>query len=208
MAFLNADVDHFECLVRRKYLYNMDETKCGFEDGLAFGVASVPGVAVGFHVMLRNGAVIGRLPVSALAHKHEAPDWGIERLQLWDCPYGDLSVHRYRWLAGIQCDVRLGREWHRGEYMLTIDWCGSVAAEGAGETAAKCGHLIKLDNGLYCIQPNNRIRWYEASFVTRPFEDRPDYVTMNHIFKCERGSRRWQAEDTDKMFYEVEKGES
>ena len=38
--------------------------------------------------------------------------------------------------------------------MFTLDWHGNEDAEEAGEGGHKCAHIIALDNGNFCAQPN------------------------------------------------------
>jgi hypothetical protein len=50
---------------------------------------SLSGKALLFHIMLPNGAVFYRLPISAFFKKHisrsEVPDMSVDSLQLWNC---------------------------------------------------------------------------------------------------------------------------
>ena len=86
MPTLNADVPSWECLIRREYLYDRKEHHGEFEPVTVFGVASLQGRALGFHVFVHStGAVVWRLPISALAHKEGAEHLPHDVLQLWDC---------------------------------------------------------------------------------------------------------------------------
>ncbi len=88
--------------------------------------------------------------------------------------------------------------------MFTLDWCGSETAEDVGEGGHKNAHILRLDNGCFAAQPNNRMLWYEPAFITRPYAsgERPDYVTNSHIWKCE-GISKWATEDSPAMFYDI-----
>ena len=90
MSELNANIPHFECLVRNEYLYNHEKGWGEYTKAVCIGISSILGRAVGFHLLLNNGALIWRLPVSALATK---PCEHIEHttLQLWDCFSYDVS---------------------------------------------------------------------------------------------------------------------
>jgi len=125
-------------------------------------------------------------------------------LELWDAFSYDISVTTYEYLKGLHCHVKLKNgQWFPGLYVVTLDWAGSAYAEDPGEGGHKCGHLLALETGHYAIQPNNRIYWREASFITKPLQtsERPDYLTNNHVWSCETGSK-W-AEDSARFFYEV-----
>jgi hypothetical protein len=60
---------------------------------------------------------------------------------------------------------------------MTFDWFDNPYSDE--RTQYKCLHLIELDNGLYTLQPNNRVFWKHMSFVTKPFPDKPDYKVDN-----------------------------
>jgi hypothetical protein len=199
--FLNADFPRMPCLVRKEYLYDLSSHHGEFMNAVIFGVCSLHGRALGFHALLANGAMIWRLPISALAHRTDAPHLDHEILQLWDCFSYDLAVTEFAYLEGLRCKVVLkDRKPYEGEYVATIDWCGTAEAEDPGETGHKCGHLIALDNGCFCLQPNNRIQWFEPSFITPPADWPPDYRTNTHVWRCER-ERKWTT--TDEYFYDV-----
>ena len=73
MPTLNANIPRFYCLLRKEFLYDGRAHQGEFVKVCAFGVASVYGHALGFHVLTENGAVIWRLPIHALCHKPDAP---------------------------------------------------------------------------------------------------------------------------------------
>ena len=208
MPTLNGDIPHFECLVRKEFLMDFKSGHGEFEHGVAHGVCCMHGRCLCFHVLLENGAHIGRLPIHALVLKEGAPrvpgsePW---RLQLWNCFSYQFSVHEFSWLHGLRCRVHLADgTTPGGAYFCTIDYFGTSAAEAAGDAGWKCHHLIMLDDGRIAAQPNNRICWFEASCV-EPFppDQPPKYVTMQKTWDCEDG-RKWRTEDTEKMFYGVE----
>lgn len=208
--FLNADVPRWQCWVRSEHLYDLVDHHGEFTPVVVFGITSRPGYAVGFHVMTNEGAVIYRLPVTALVHDQAAPNLPLDHLQLWGCFSTEVGVHEFDWLAKLRVKTVLkDRKWYDGRYMFTLDWTGSPEADGAGEIGHKCGHLLALDIGVYAIQPNNRIAWYEPSFVTRPFADTlkpPHYRTNTHEWHCER-EHKWLTEDSPAYFYDVTPGD-
>jgi hypothetical protein len=164
-----------------------------------FAVSSLAGRALGFHVMLENGAVIWRVPICALVHKADAPPTALDVLELWDCFSYHVSVSEFAFLKERRCETVLkDRSMRRGLYLFTVDWFASKDAEEAGDGGHKCAHILKLDDGNFAAQPNNRIRWFDPAFVT-PFEKKPDYQTNTHTWKVE--NRDWETDDG--MFYEV-----
>lgn len=159
--------------------------------------------------MLNNGALIYRLPLSAFVHSVTAPDLPLDYLQLWDCFSAHMTCIEYSFLRGMRVDVLMkDRTVEEGTYLYTLDWYGNSLADNPGEGGHKCAHLIQLKNGCYAAQPNNRLRWYEPSFITAPFPQRPDYETNNTVFSCENKGPKWVTENTDRMFYDLHKPET
>lgn len=92
MAFLNEDAPVFYCKVRAEYLYDLQSHHGEYEDAVVFGLASVYGRALGFHLITEQGAQIARLPISALVHKEHDPHLPLHYLQLWDCYDAETEV--------------------------------------------------------------------------------------------------------------------
>lgn len=210
MSELNADVPILYCYLRAEYLYNgkKEEGKFYPPNSLVpcaiFGVASIQGRALGFHCVLDNGAMIYRLPISAFVYKQDAPNLPLDFLELWDCFSSHVTVLEYSFLRGWRVDVVLkDRTVLPGIYQFTVDWHGSSLADNPGEGGHKCAHIIALDNGCYCAQPNNRLRWYEPSFITAPFPERPDFETNSQIWSCENKGPKWCTENSERMFYDL-----
>lgn len=202
---LNVNIPAFTCFIRNEYLYNLEKGHGDFTSCIIFGCASIQGRAIQFHCMLDNGAVIYRLPISAFVHKKSAITLPLHYLELWDCFSEHITFIEYDWLYNLKCEVYMkNRTWEPGMYMFTLDWYGSEYADNPGDIGHKCAHIIKLDNGCFAAQPNNRIKWFEPSFCIKPFPDKPDYITNNHVWSVERSSCKWVTEDSDKMFYDVE----
>ncbi len=205
MPELNADTPFLYTNLRAEYLYNGEKGQGELIPCCLFGVSSIPGRALLFHAMLDNGALIYRLPISAFAAKPDAPHIPVHLLQLWDCFSDQVSVLEFAYLRGLRVDVTLrDRTIHPGVYQFTVDWHGSATADGVGDGGHKCAHIIALENGCYAAQPNNRLRWYEPSFIVQPFPERPDYQTNRRLWSVENKGPKWMTEDSDRLFYDVE----
>lgn len=197
MATLNVDVPRFYCLLRKEFLYDGLSHQNEFLKVCVFGAASIHGRALGFHVLTENGAVIWRLPIHAFCHKPEAKALPLEMLQFWDCFSYEVSCTKFERLSESRVKVQLkDKSWAGGQYLFTIDWYGEPDAEEAGDGGHKCAHILALDDGNFCAQPNNRIQWFCPAFVT-PFKEKPDYVTNTRCWKVER-----EIETTDGFFYD------
>ena len=202
MSYLNCDIPHFYTYLKKEYLYDLEKGHGEFEECAVFQITSIPPRAVMFTCMLDNGAQIARLPITAFVHKQDAPDIPLDYLELWGCFSYDVAVNEFMYLKHMRCAVLLkDRKWYEGEYMFTIDWCNSAYAENSGDGGFKTAHMIKLDNGCFALQPNNRMKWFEPSFITKPFPDKPDYLTNSHIWLCEL-KEKWATEDSQAYFYD------
>lgn len=194
----------FYCYVRSEYLYNMESHKGETIPCVVVGADSVYGRATGFDIIINNGAMFARLPVSALVHKPDAPDLPLDYLQLWNNFSYTFEIVEYLAIREAACEVILkDKNWYPGQYMFTFSWLGYPYAEDAGEGGFKRAHLIKLDNGYFALQPNNRIKFHEASFITEPFPDNPDYKTNDYNWSSE-DKGKWVTENSDRYFYDIE----
>lgn len=193
--------------MRAEMLHDQDPAKRGeYFDVVVFGLASIPGRALGFHVLTAEGAQVARVPLHMLCTKPHEQHLPLDVLELWDCFSHTVSVHAFDFLDGLRVDVRCkDKLWRPGRYMFTVDWTDSDSADAAGPLGHKNAHVIELDCGCLAAQPNNRLRWHEAAFVTKQFPERPDYLTNTHIWSVEK---HHVTSDDDRMFYDVEDREA
>ncbi len=206
--FLNTDIPQFYCLLRKQFLYDLQEVR-GVGDYVpccVFGVASIEGYAITFHVMLENGAQIARVPIHSLCTKPDAPVWPLDNHELWDCFGYYVAAHCFRYLKALRVDyLDKAKAWHSGTYMFTLDWAASALSEDSGEGGHKNAHVIRLDNGNFVAAPNNRLQWREPSFITKPYREgeSPDYTTNSHVWKAETTSK-WRTSSENRIFYDIE----
>ena len=194
--YLSSDIPHFEVLVRKEFLYNQESGHGEFESGVCFAVSSITNRALGFHVMLDNGAIFWRLPLNALVCDESAPVRQVGEAQFWDNISYNITVNKFNYIKDRACNfkIRTGIQL-RGTYMFTIDYAESEYAESANEH--KCSHIIRGDDGNFYSMPNNRVLWEDSSRITPKI---PDYKVNTHIYYAE--DDRLTA--TDKYFYEME----
>jgi hypothetical protein len=131
----------------------------------------------------------------------------VDSLQLWNCFSYYPSVHCFDWLSCISGKF-LGKDkkFYKGQYLFTVDWAhpeSNILNTEHSEIPQehKCAHIIELENGNYAAQPNNRIIWHVNSYTTK--NNWPDYKVQNTVWNVEDGD--WVTEDSDKMFYDLEK---
>ena len=210
MAYLNANIPPIYCKIRTEYLYDLDMDKKGERECVIFGLASISGRALLFHILLPNGAVYYRLPISAFFQKRfsrsEVPDMSVDELQLWNCFSYWPSVHVFDFLAGVDGKYRgKDKNFYSGNYLFTVDWAHPEpnildVEHSQIPQEHKCAHILALNNGNFAAQPNNRILWHVNNYTTD--NDWPDYKVQNTVWDVEGSD--WITEDTDKMFYEIE----
>lgn len=200
---MNADIPRIECFLRAEFAYDLQGPHEGeYIPCVIFGIASIESRAIGWHCMTNRGAQIGRLPLHAFCWR-ECDGLGLEVIELWDCFSYRPDVHRYEYLAERQCRVHLrDGQVHRGSYLFTVDWYGNRYSEDAGDLGWKCAHILKLDDGNFAAQPNNRILWYDQAMIAEPYPEgeKPDYVLNTHTYSVE-GKSRYTTENSDAMFY-------
>ena len=197
---LNLNIPHFYCLLRREHMYQGKAHRGEFDKVVVFGAQSNPDRAMLFHVLTDNGLVRSRVPIHMLCHTETAPEIPLDYLQLWDCFSVNATVISYEHLRGARAKTVLkdGKEYW-GDYMMTFDWYDNGFSDEP--TQYKCLHMLRLDNGCFALQPNNRVYWKHMSFVTKPFPEKPDYKVDNNAFRCEGTSDRWVIGGDDDSYY-------
>ena len=210
MAYLNADIPPIYCKVRKEYLYDCKSHQGESEECVVFCLTSMAGAATLFHIMLPNGAVFFRLPISAFFEKSferkDVPDMQVDQLQLWNSFSYYPSVHSFGYLTS-QRGKYFGKDkkFYYGEYLFTIDWGhpeSNILDTEHSEIPAehKCAHILDLDNGNYAAQPNNRILWDAPNYTVG--DGVPDYSVQTTKWNVE--NKDWLTEDSNKMFYKID----
>ena len=94
----------------------------------------------------------------------------------------------------------------RGTYMFTIDSAEpdyNVLNVGLSETPHehKSHNIIKLENGQYACQPNNRILWSNQSFIASPDKLlKPDLKVSSRVWSVERNAQSYVEGDGDYLY--------
>ncbi|MFM5941671.1 MAG: hypothetical protein ACKOQ2_27530 [Dolichospermum sp.] len=197
----SIDIPHFKCFIRKPFLYDWNLQQTGYIPVRVFGMTSIPGRAVGFNLITNQGAQFARVPIHALVWKEDCEKLPLDWLELWDCLSYQPCAIAYSYLSELRCRTILkDGKWYDGEYMFTIDWAGGDWAEDPSEH--KCGHVLKLDNGCFAIQPNNRIIWADPSFITEQLTKNPGYKIHTRRYKSESFGK-WISESNDNFFYDL-----
>lgn len=171
MAQLNANTPYIECFIRKKYTgYEKDLS------GYIFGVKSMLNRPLHFHFLSSMGALFYNMPISAFFHEEDYEQLSdneskrLSLLQTWDCQSNNIAVTTFAFLQNKRVDVHCrDGKWRSGTYLFTIDdYEGDLNELNVGysnDQDSKCYQFIVLDNGNFCVQPNNLLRWHNPDFI-------------------------------------------
>jgi hypothetical protein len=74
------------------------------------------------------------------------------------------------------------KKWRKGKYIFTIDdyegESNQINVGHSNSLDSKCFHFIYLDDGNFCIQPNNLIRWHNADFIIPYDKENPPRIKI------------------------------
>jgi hypothetical protein len=132
----------------------------------------------------------------------------LDVLQLWDCFDYHLTVVEKPLLSRCEFFGK-DKKMHAGEYMFTIDNAhpdNSVLDINFSEhdPEHKSFNVIKLDNGQFASQPNNRVVFRDSSLTPDKLK-MPDFkvCTQNYAVETEP---KWSVGHTDEWQYKTEDG--
>jgi hypothetical protein len=200
---LNLNIPSFKCLVRLSHFTKDHKDKDVYHNGYAFGIQSVEGKILTFHIMTDYGMLRSRVPISEIFLKVPSSDVPSHYKQLWDCFSQNVTVTKFDYLSGKRCQVVLkNNEKVWSTYMFTIDWFNNPYSDEPSDY--KCGHILVSDNGYLLCQPNNRIYWKDSNWVTQDFPLEKKNIKVDSVLESvESYSDRWVSEDTDSFYYDI-----
>jgi hypothetical protein len=204
MATLNSSVDSFKCLVRLSHFTKKEEDNDKFHNAYVFGIQSVSGKILTFHIMTDYGMLRSRVPISEIFFKEPKQDIPFHFKQLWDCFSENHSVTNFEFLKGKRAEVILKdktKVWVT--YLMTIDWFDNPYSDEPSDY--KCGHILVADDGYLLCQPNNRIFWKDSNWVTSDFPLKREEIKVdNDLLSVETSSDRWVSEDSNSYYYDID----
>lgn len=203
MNKLNENIPHFKAKVKKSYFTKNEEDSNEYYDVICFGIQSIAGKILTFHVLTDSGMMRSRVPLSEIYINEPKNDIPFHYKQLWDCFSDNVSVVEYEFLDGHRAQIVLrngSKVW--GEYMFTVDWFDNPYSNEP--TDYKCGHIFKSDEGYLLCMPNNRIYWRDSNWVTKPLPDNLKQFKVDYdLPSVENVSNRWVSEDSDCFYYDV-----
>ena len=214
MAFLCANIPHVEVYVKKEYLYDHEKGHGELVEGIWVTVKSIQGRALYFETYLPEyGAVYDKLPISAFVWKKDyEEDIPLQELELWDCFSYDISVIEKRLLKGQKAKyLSPSKKWYEGLYMFTIDSCHAdtnTLNVSFSETPSqhKSFNILKLYNGYFAAQPNNRTLILDKSYTPKELKQ-PDFKVSTVEYPVEDKDKWTLGDETDYMYGLNEKKE-
>lgn len=211
MSFLVANLPPITCFIRKEFLYDFKSGHGEYEPCIWITIKSIRSQAFRIESYLpRYGAVYDKLPLHAYVSRTDnlkADKFlSLDTLQLWDCFSYDIAVIQKSFLRNLSCKFYAkNKEFYHGDYLLTIDHAApdlNTLDTGCSEMPEdhKSYNIIKLDNGQYAAQPNNRCIFYDAA--SNPKEMLfPDFKVCTKKYVVETNPK-WRLGDSDTVMYE------
>lgn len=196
-------------LVRPEYLYDFQCDKdASLVEGIWVSVKAIRGEAFRFETYLPEyGALYDKLPISAFQHcatlNHDLP---LDVLQIWDALSYHVTVVEKPFLKGLRAEFfAKDKQVYGGEYLFTIDTCSPdprIPDFTFSETVDehKSYNVLKLANGQFALQPNNRCRFFDPAFNPADMKF-PDFKVATRKYRVEQHAK-WRLGDTDQFTYE------
>ena len=201
MAYLQSNVPHFKCWVRREYTHNHQKYHGEFIHAMAIAVTTMPTRCLSFQLIftgaetyddddepnVHGGAMWARMPITALVGDTALKEWP-EPMPVWAAQPWDCSSHHHAvyvldratpcpWLAIIDGET------YPAKYYFTVDYSENEIADDPAQH--KQSHVLELLDagpwtGNIVALPNNRVRvthpaWFETG------EGAPDFRPSQHI---------------------------
>lgn len=199
-------------LVRPEYLYDFScDSDAPLVEGIWVSVKAIKGEAFRFETYLpQYGALYDKLPISAFYwaghNKTGGTDLPLDVLQIWDCLSHWVTVVEKPFLKGLRAEFfAKDKQTYGGEYMFTLDTCTPdprIPDYGFSETVDehKSYNVLKLDNGQFALQPNNRCRFYDPAFNPQDMKF-PDFKVATRKYRVEQHAK-WRLGDTSTVTYD------
>jgi len=185
MGQLNCNTPYIKAFIRKEYTGLDKET-----DGYIFGCKSMLNYPMLFHFQSNFGAVFWNMPIGAFVHKldYDRLDADEQKrlslLESWDCQSNSIATTCFKMLEYKTVDVFCrDKKWRQGIYLFTIDDYeeepNAINVGYSNDMDSKCFHFIELNDGNYCIQPNNLLRWHNPDFIVPYDKENPPKLKIN-----------------------------
>ena len=153
--------------VRKEYLTDHQSGHGEFVEGYWVTAKSLPGRTFYFETYLpAYAAMYDKLPISAFVSEPKTPDpdLPLDELQFWNCmDYGVTAIEK-QFIGSMGFQARTKRHGMiGGKYLFTLDNLHENIQQidcNVSEVPQehKSFNCLELENGQYCLYPNNRMR--------------------------------------------------
>lgn len=196
-----------QCFVKTEYLYDHQSHHGNLTRAIWCSVKAIKGEAFRFESYLPDyGALYDKLPISAYCWKPVEDELPLDHLQIWDCLSYWVTIVEKPLIKGLKCSF-LGkdRKRHSGEFMFTLDTCAPdprIPDFTVSETIEehKSYNVLKLDNGQFALQPNNRLQVFDPAFNPEALL-KPDFKVATRKYRVEQHAK-WRLGDTTTVTYD------
>lgn len=211
MAHIVANLPPVKCFVRKEFLYDFEKGHGELVPCWWVSIKSLRGQAFRIEAYLNEyGALYDKLPIHAFCWKPiEGEPYPIDQLQLWDSLSYDITVIKKAQLQSMKCKIKMkDGGWAFGEYMFTVDSAHpdfNTLDTGFSEDVEdhKSYNFVKLDNGQFAAQPNNRMLILEPSSNPKELK-MPDFRVATKRWSVETEAK-WALGDTNTVMYDNKK---
>jgi hypothetical protein len=208
MAHIVANLPPVKCFIRKEFLYDFEKGHGELVPCWWVSIKSLRGQAFRIEAYLNEyGALYDKLPLHAFCWKPiDDEPLPLDQLQLWDCLSYDVTVLKKAQLQSMKCKIKLkSGGWAYGEYMFTVDSAHpdfNILDTGFSEDVEdhKSYNFVKLDNGQFAAQPNNRMLILEPSSNPKELK-MPDFRVATKQWSVETEAK-WSLGDTNTVMYE------
>jgi hypothetical protein len=208
MAHIVANLPPVKCFIRKEFLYDFEKGHGELVPCWWVSIKSLRGQAFRIEAYLNEyGALYDKLPLHAFCWKPiDDEPLPLDHLQLWDSLSYDITVIKKAQLQSMKCKIKLkSGGWAYGEYMFTVDSAHpdfNILDTGFSEDVEdhKSYNFVKLDNGQFAAQPNNRMLILEPSSNPKELK-MPDFRVATKRWSVETEAK-WSLGDTNTVMYE------
>jgi hypothetical protein len=168
MAYLQSNIPHFKCWVRKEYTHNHEKYHGEFIHAMAVAVTTMPTRCLSFQLIftgaevdtveenVHGGAMWARMPITGLAADSDYEGWP-EPMPVWAAQPWDCSSHNHSVYVIDRATPAQHKQSHVLELLDAGKWTGNIVA-----------------------LPNNRVRVTHPAWFTVG-EGAPDFKPSQHI---------------------------
>jgi len=178
MPYLQSNIPHFKCWVRREYTHNHEQYHGEFLHAMAIAVTTMPNRCLSFQVIftgceadeegdenVHGGAMWARMPITALVADEPLEDWpepmAVHDAQPWDCSSHTHAVYVLDRATPCPWLAKINGEMFPAKYLFTVDYAENEIADDPAQH--KQSHVLQLLDagewtGNVVALPNNRVR--------------------------------------------------